>query len=324
MAPADAAKLAKKNAYLDKLVTLFKDYPRVLVIQADHVGSKQFQEIRTSLRGRAEIVMGKNTMIRTALRLNMEKEEYAHLNLDKVLEIVKGNIGFVFVKEGDLNDVRNEIQSNRVPAAARAGIVAQCDVFLPVGPTGLDPSQTSFFQALNIATKIVKGQIELVSQVHIIVTGKRVGTSEAVLLKKLAIEPFAFGLNVLQVYDNGSVFDAKVLDLTDDMLTMKFMAGLKNIAAFSRELGVPCEASVAHAVANGFRNIAALCAEIDFTFSEIETIKEFFADPSKFASLAAAAPAAAAGGGAAAAAAPAAAAPAEEEEEEDMDFDLFG
>jgi large subunit ribosomal protein LP0 len=321
MAPRDQAKLAKKNAYLEKLVNLFRDYPRVLVIQADHVGSKQFQEIRTSLRGRAEILMGKNTMIRTALRLNMDKEEYEHLRFDKVLDIVKGNIGFVFVKEGDLNDIRTEIVSNRVPAAARAGIVAQCDVFLPAGATGLDPSQTSFFQALNIATKIVKGQIELVSQVHIIVEGKRVGTSEAVLLKKLSIEPFAFGLQVVQVYDQGSVFDAKVLDLTDDMLTMKFMSGLKNIAAFSRELGVPCEAGAAHAVANGFRNIAALCAEIDFTFSEIETIKEFFADPSKFASLAVAAPAAGGGGGAPAAVA-AAAAP--EEEEEDMDFDLFG
>jgi large subunit ribosomal protein LP0 len=321
MAPRDQAKLAKKNAYLEKLVNLFRDYPRVLVIQADHVGSKQFQEIRTSLRGRAEILMGKNTMIRTALRLNMDKEEYEHLRFDKVLDIVKGNIGFVFVKEGDLNDIRTEIVSNRVPAAARAGIVAQCDVFLPAGATGLDPSQTSFFQALNIATKIVKGQIELVSQVHIIVEGKRVGTSEAVLLKKLSIEPFAFGLQVVQVYDQGSVFDAKVLDLTDDRLTMKFMSGLKNIAAFSRELGVPCEAGAAHAVANGFRNIAALCAEIDFTFSEIETIKEFFADPSKFASLAVAAPAAGGGGGAPAAVA-AAAAP--EEEEEDMDFDLFG
>ena len=44
-----------------------------------------------------------------------------------------------------------------VPADAKAGTVAPKDVVLPTGPTGLEPSQTSFFQAMNIPTKIVKG-----------------------------------------------------------------------------------------------------------------------------------------------------------------------
>jgi hypothetical protein len=30
-------------------------------------------------------------------------------------------------------------------------------VFIPAGPTSLDPSMTAFFQALGIGTKIVKG-----------------------------------------------------------------------------------------------------------------------------------------------------------------------
>ena len=45
----------------------------------------------------------------------------------------------------------------RQPAAARANAVAQCDVDIAAGPTSLDPSQTSFFQALGISTKIQKG-----------------------------------------------------------------------------------------------------------------------------------------------------------------------
>jgi large subunit ribosomal protein LP0 len=34
-------------------------------------------------------------------------------------------------------------------------------VFVPAGPTGMDPSQISFFHALQISTKINKGQIEI-------------------------------------------------------------------------------------------------------------------------------------------------------------------
>ena len=65
------------------------------------------------------------------------------------------------------------------------------------------------------------------------------------------------------------------------------------------------------------KNLLAIAAVTEITFKEAEMLKEFLADPSKFA--AAAAPAAAA------AAAPAAAAAKVEEEEEEEDDDMgFG
>merc|ERR1719446_1108460 len=130
-------------------------------------------------------------------------------------------------------------------------------------------------------------------------------------------------MKVVSVFDQGSVFDSAVLDITDDKVISMFMGGVANIAALSREIGVPTEASLPHMVSAGLKNMAALCADIDFTFEEIQPLKDFLADPEAFASAAAAAaPVAAAA--ASTEAAPAAAAAAEEEEEEDMDFDLFG
>merc|ERR1719460_3153476 len=124
-------------------------------------------------------------------------------------------------------------------------------------------------------------------------------------------------MKVVSVYDSGSVFDAAVVDITDDAVGTQFMGAAANIAALSREIGVPTEASMPHAVSAGLKNVAALCADIDFTFPEIQSLKDFLADPSAFASAAASA-APAAGGGAAAAPAAAAAPVQEEEEEEDM------
>merc|ERR1719432_418462 len=124
------------------------------------------------------------------------------------------------------------------------------------------------------------------------------------------------------VFQDGAVFDAAVLDIDDSVLITKFMAGVSNMAAFSRELGIPTEAGLPHMFGNAFRNVAALVSDIDFTFKEVEDVKKFLADPSAFAAAhaAAAAPVASA-----ASAGPAkAAAPEPEEEEEDMDFDLFG
>jgi len=307
---------ASKEAYFAQLVDLIQTCPKFLMVTVDFVGSKQLQEIRIALRGKAQILMGKNTMIRTCLRNSASENEA--LNFDQIVQAVDGNCGFVFVT-GDMDEVRQILNDNKKPAAAKAGVLAPVDVSLPAGPTGLDPSSTNFFQALNIPTKIVKGAVELVTEHMVCKGGSNVSVSEAVLLAKMGVKPFSYGVKIAKVYDNGSMFDAKVLDITDDFVVGKFMDGVKNIAAISREIGIPTEASLPHMVSNGLKNLASLCAEIDYNFPEIKQLKEFLADPSKFAS---AAPAAAEAGGAAAPAAKAAAV--EEEEDDEVDFDLFG
>lgn len=69
---------------------------------------------------------------------------------------------------------------------------------LPPSNTGLGPEKTSFFQALSIATKISKGSIEMISEVHLIKFGEKVGASEAALLQMLKIFPFSYGLKIVQ------------------------------------------------------------------------------------------------------------------------------
>jgi len=316
----NAEKLAKKQLYFDKLINLLETKPQCLIVGVDHVGSSQLQNIRIACRGKATVLMGKNTMIRTALRKRFE--ETGDEGLERLIAVMKGNIGFIFCEEGQVPFVREVMATEVLPAGAKAGVIAPCDVTLPAGPCGLDPAQTTFFQALNIATKIVKGAIDIVSEVKVIAEGDKVGASAVALLAKLNIRPFEYGMKLLMVYQGGSVFDAKVLDITDEDMVAKFMVGVQNVAAFGREVGIPTEAGLPHMIVNAFKNVAALVSDIDFTFKEVETVKEFLADPSKFA--AAAASAAPAAGGAAAAAPAAAAVVEEEEEEEEMEFDLFG
>merc|ERR1712194_869415 len=167
------------------------------------------------------------------------------------------------------------------------------------------------------ATKIVKGQIELISAFQILKNGENVTASAAQLLTKLSIKPFNYKMEVDMVFQNGSVFPA-------DVLVSKFLAGINNMAAFSRELGIPTEAGLPHAFGNAFRNVAALIADISFTFKEVEDVKKFLDDPTAFAAAnpVAAAPAASGGGGGGAKKEEAKAV--EEEEEEEVDFDLFG
>merc|ERR1719183_167088 len=166
--------------------------------------------------------------------------------------LCKGNVGFIFTN-GDLGEIRRVIDENVRPAPARVGAIAPIDVVVPKGPTGCDPGQTAFFQTLQIATKITKGQIEMVNDTPLITKGDKVTASQAALLQKLSIEPFTYGLILKSVYDNGSLFDASVLDMTDDVLAAKFCEALSMIASLSLVLGHPTQASVPHSIANAYK-----------------------------------------------------------------------
>ena len=285
----------------------------------DNVGSKQFQDVRTSIRPNSVILMGKNTMMKRTIRAFIERT--GDKRWECLLDELVGNVGLCFTKS-ELADVRDEILKFKVPAPARVGAVAQCDVVVPKGPTGMDPSQTSFFQVLNIATKINKGSIEILNDIKVVTEGEKVGSSAAALLVKMNIKPFTYGIQLLTIVENGAKFPVAVLDLTDDDIIKGFQAGLQQVASVSLATGFPTAAAVPHAILNSYKNLLAIAIETDYCFPQAEKIKAIAENPEAFAAAAAAAAPAAGGGGGAAAAA-AAPEEEEEEEEEDMEFDLF-
>jgi large subunit ribosomal protein LP0 len=276
------------------------------------------QQIRIQLRGFGVILMGKNTMMKKAIRGHLEKNP----NLEKLLPFIYQNVGFVFTKL-DLSSIREKIQSNQVAAPAKAGAIAPCDVVLPAQVTSLGPEKTSFFQALQITSKITRGTIEIVNDINLIKKGDKVGASEAALLNMLKISPFSYGLSVLQVYDNGTVFSPDILDVTPQDLRNKFMEGVKNVAAISLKIGYPTVASAPHSIANGFKNLLAIAAATNIEFEQCKQLKEYLKNPGKFAAAAAPAAAPAAKAETKAAAAPKKEEKKEESGDEDMGFGLF-
>ncbi|OVA06490.1 Ribosomal protein L10/acidic P0 [Macleaya cordata] len=313
------SKAEKKTVYDRKLCQLLDEYGQILVVAADNVGSNQLQNIRQGLRGHSVVLMGKNTMMKRSVRLHAEKTgNKAFLNL---IPLLVGNVGLIFTK-GDLKEVSEEVAKYKVGAPARVGLVAPIDVVVPPGNTGLDPSQTSFFQVLNIPTKINKGTVEITIPVELIKKGDKVGSSEAALLAKLGIRPFSYGLVVLSVYDNGSVFSPEVLDLTEDDLIEKFAAGVSIVTSLSLAISYPTLAAVSHMFINGYKNVLSVAVATEYSFPQADTVKEYLKDPSKFAAAAAAAPVAAASSGGASAAAASKEEEKKEEPEEELDEDM--
>ncbi|KAJ4345789.1 ribosomal protein P0 (A0) (L10E) [Didymosphaeria variabile] len=309
-------KKENKVAYFEKLKDLLEEYKSIFIVTVDNVSSQQMHEIRQSLRGEGVVLMGKNTMVRRALKgfIN-DFPEY-----ERLLPHVKGNVGFVFTN-CDLKEIREKILSNRVAAPARAGALAPGDVFVPAGNTGMEPGKTSFFQALGVPTKIARGTIEITTDLKLIEAGNKVGASEATLLNLLNISPFTYGMGISQIYDNGQTFDSSVLDIEESQLLKAFSSAISTIASISLAVNYPTLPSVMHSVVNSYKKVISVAIETEYEWEEIKELKDRIANPDAYAAAAPAAGGAAGGDDAA----PAAEEKKEEEDEEDSDADMgFG
>merc|ERR1712188_70372 len=226
-----ATKKTKDRKYqlADELKEHFDNYKRLFIVDCDNVGSDQLHEIRKNLRGKALIYCGKNTQMRRVIR---ELEDNGRPELDKVRQACKLNVALVFTNE-DLCWTRDAVLMNKKPSAAKAGAFAQCDVTIPKGITALEPSMTSFLQALNIGSKITKGSIEIINDINLFEAGDKVDPSQAALLQKMDIMPFAYGLVPIAVFDGNSLFSPEVMDIEDSQILNSFTMCLKETVAVS-------------------------------------------------------------------------------------------
>lgn len=317
----------KKVRYEERLCACLSKYSRVLFVGMQNVRSQQVHDVRAALRGKAEFIMGKKTLQAKIInkRANSDDASSADRSFNSQCEassLLTGNTGLIFTNE-EVNVIIEILNKFRVKAPARVGAIAPCEVIIPAGNTGMEPTQTSFFQALNIATKIAKGTVEIVSDKKVLSTGDKVDNSTATLLQKLNISPFFYQVEILSVWDRGVLFTADDLKITDSALEEMLVSGISNLSAVSLGAGIPTPATIGSMVVDAFKNLLGVSIATSYEFEEFNgkqlreaAISGTLAGPAAGAGAdsASAAPAAAS----AAAAAPA------EEEESDEDFGFGG
>jgi len=269
---------AKKLNYIGKVQRILEEYPRFLVVTCDNIGSSHMQRIRLSLRGTDSVIlMGKNTLMRRAIKSKVEE----HPEWETILPALKGNAGLIFTK-GSLKELEEKVLDSTVPAVAKAGAIAPIDVVLPKQITTLEPTKTSFFAALDIATKITKGCVEILNDVKLCELNKKVGSSESALLAMLEIKPFKYGLIITNCYD-GYLFPVEFMAYQTPDLIKSINVGITNVAALSLALSVPTIAAFPHMIVNGFKNLVAVALETKYSFKEAETIKNRVENPETYA-----------------------------------------
>ncbi|ESL05410.1 60S acidic ribosomal protein P0 [Trypanosoma rangeli SC58] len=317
-----------KREYEERLNGCLTKYSRILFCQMDNVCSQQVHDVRRDLRGVGELVMGKKTLQKKIVEKRAEEKKAMasdKLFYNKCIErnLLCGNTGLIFTN-GEISVITDVLDKHRVQAPARVGAISPCDVIVPAGNTGMEPKATGFFQALNIATKIAKGTVEIVTEKKVLSVGDRVDNSTATLLQKLDISPFYYQVEVQSVWDRGVLFLREDLSITDEVVEKFLLDGISSVAAMSLGAGIPTAATLPHMIMDAFKNLLGVSVATEYEFDEFDgkNLRQAALEGKLGGGAAdAAAPAAAA---AAPASAAAAAEPEDEDEEDDEDFGMAG
>jgi large subunit ribosomal protein LP0 len=313
----------EKREYEDQLNGYLNTYSKIIICRMDNVRSQQVHEVRRDLRGKGAFLMGKKTL-QAKIVANRAGRADATTN-DKLLNekcnelnLLTGNTGLLFTNS-EVSEISAILDRYRIQAPARVGAIAPCDVIIPAGNTGMEPTATSFFQALQIPTKINKGTVEIIADKKVLTEGDKVDNSTAALLQKLKISPFYYQVEIVSVWDRGVIFSKQDLSTTDAQIEKFLIEGISNLSALSLGAGIPTASTFPIMLVDAFKTLLGASVASDYVFEEYNGAK--LRQDAKDGKLAGAGPAAAAAAPAAAAAAPAAAAKApvvEEEEDDDM------
>ena len=264
----------KKLDFVKQITELFHKYRKLMLVSAENVAATQLLHIRHDLNGIAEIVFGKNSLMRRAMK-DLEKEMPHLAELEKH---VYHGVGLCFTN-GSFSAIKDVIDKHCLGSPAKVGAIAPCDVIVPAMRTTMAPTQVSILHALNIQSKIFKGTIEITAEKLLIKEGSKVNASEANLLQILGIQPFKYTLKTIKLFDNGNIYEPAILDISNDVLAAKFGAALQRVAGLSVAIGYANKASAPHLVAAAFKNVASIAIAVDYKMKQIEEIQAILSDP---------------------------------------------
>ncbi|MFX1409001.1 MAG: 50S ribosomal protein L10 [Promethearchaeota archaeon] len=195
---------------VDKLVSLFKQFKNVAVIDVARLNDKQIQETRRIVRGKAIIRMSKkNLQIRA---IEQFKNESKNENLDELANSIPGQSALCFTNM-DIFELKNIFNENEYWVPAKPNEITPVDIWVPAGDTGLPTGQviSELNMTLRLPTRIQNDTIWIREDTRTHEAGDLVDIKQAAVLKKLGITPIESLIKIHFAWSNGEIIPEDIL-----------------------------------------------------------------------------------------------------------------
>ncbi|MDI6798470.1 MAG: 50S ribosomal protein L10 [Candidatus Aenigmarchaeota archaeon] len=241
----------EKIREVEELKKLIEKYPVIGVIDMFKLPSKQLQEIKKKISGKTMIKMSKKSMIKLAIK-NAKKE-----NISKLEELIPQQPALVFTTLEPFKFYKM-ISQLKSPSPAKEGDIAISDILVSAGPTSLLPGPViSELSKAGIPAGVEEGKVAVKKDVVVAKKGEKIKKELASVLRKLGIEPMEVSLNVVAIYENGSVYDKDVLNLVN-VYPEKIGEAFNRALNLSVNISYPTKENIKFLLVKAFNSAKAL------------------------------------------------------------------
>ena len=253
----------KKEIY-DDLIELLNKYSVIAVADLQKVRSSQIQEIRKKLRGKAELIVAKNTILRKAAEKAAGQKE----KVNQFADSLTGSKVLIFTQMNPF-ELIIFLNKNKVRVPAKGGDIATGDIMIPGGNTGLQPGPViSEFNEAKVQTRIEGGSIFVAKDTVVVTKGEVIPIKTASLLSKLGMKPMEAGLSLSYAYDNGLVLGPNDLAFDIDRMRADITSAARMAFGVAVEANIMLPETAPMIISKAYRQAVAVSVEAGFFTKE--------------------------------------------------------
>ena len=236
--------LEDKQDTVAEFADLIDDHSVIAAVNIQGLPAKQLSEMRADLRGKAQLKVGKKTLMRRAF------DEADRDNLVDLAEHFVGMPALLFTEENPFK-LFQRLKETKTSAPIKAGQTAPNQIVIPEGPTDFAPGPIiGELSNFGVNAGIEGGKVVVEDDAIVAETGDVVDDDLAGILNRLEIHPMEIGLNITATYQDGSILTSDTLDIDPEAYKADIQAAAVESLRLAVGTSFPTEESITTLIKN--------------------------------------------------------------------------
>jgi len=229
----------------------------VAIVDLRGIPSAQLQQMRAGMRGSANVVMTRNTLVDIAITEAAKKRP----GIEVLKEAVSGQCAVVTSEMNPFKLFR-AMEATKSPAPAKPGDIAPEDIMVKAGDTPFKPGPiVGELQKAGIPAGIENGKVVFKKDKVLVEKGKPVPEDIAKVLPRLEIFPMTVGLDMKAAFENGTLYRRDVLNVPADYYSTMLATASRNALALSMTIAYVTPFTIRPLMTKAYREAMALSIE---------------------------------------------------------------
>jgi len=242
-----------KESQLGSLKELVSKYNVIAVADIRLFPASLFMQIRKRLHGKAVIRVSKTKVVRKALE--------GHHNAARLTDFAQDNCAIIFTNMNPF-ELFGFLKKNKGKVAAKVGAIADDDIIIPAGDSGLPPGPAlSDLKGAGLKVAVQGATIAIMEDKVVTKKGEAISPAVAGTLSKLNIMPFKVGMKLIAAIEGDQLFKAEILDIDTEKVFENFMNAHRGAFNLAVNASITNKATIEHLVAKAFRETKAVALE---------------------------------------------------------------